>query len=117
MLYELAAAFRGRPVPEWTEQTQKLRRVLSDDYYDKGVQAYRTDTASAIKFWEASLRYDPQNRKSAAKLMEARVADDKLKRIRQETKPNLSKKVCANCSPGSETTPWSLCRISRSFSS
>lgn len=86
MLYEQASALRGKPLPEWNDQAQKLRKVLSDDYYEKGMQAYRTDTASAIKLWETSLRYDPQNRKAAAKLREARLADDKLKRIRQENR-------------------------------
>jgi hypothetical protein len=50
------------------------------------MQAYRTDTGTAIKLWETSLRYDPDNRKAAAKLQEARVADDKLKRIQHEAK-------------------------------
>jgi hypothetical protein len=86
MLYEQASAFRGKPLPEWNDQMQKVRKALSDEYYDKGMQAYRTDTAAAIKLWETSLRYDPQNRKAAAKLMEARLADDKLKRIRQENR-------------------------------
>lgn len=86
MLFDQAAALRGKPVPEWTAQAQKLRKTLSDEYYDKGMQAYRTDTATAIKLWETSLRYDPDNRKAAAKLQEARMADDKLKRIQQETK-------------------------------
>ena len=87
MLIDQASALRGKPLPpEWTAQAQKLRRALSDEYYDKGMQAYRTDMAAAIRFWEASLRYDPDNRKAAAKLQEARVADDKLKRIQQETK-------------------------------
>jgi tetratricopeptide (TPR) repeat protein len=86
MLYEQASAFRGKPLPEWNDQMQKVRKALSDEYYDKGMQAYRADTAAAIKLWETSLRYDPQNRKAAAKLMEARLADDKLKRIRQENR-------------------------------
>jgi len=86
MLYEQADAFRGKPLPESTEQSQRLRRALSEEYYEKGVRAYRTDTASAIKLWETSLRYDPQNRKTAAKLQEARVADDKLKLIQQKAK-------------------------------
>lgn len=86
MLYDQAAALRGKPTPEWTAQAQKLRRTLSDEYYDKGMQAYRTDTGTAIKLWETSLRYDPDNRKAAAKLQEARVADDKLKRIQHEAK-------------------------------
>jgi tetratricopeptide (TPR) repeat protein len=86
MLYDQASTFRGKPLPEWTEQAQKLRKALSDEYYDKGIQAYRTDIASAIKLWETSLRYDPQNTKAAAKLAQARLADDKLKRIRQDAK-------------------------------
>ena len=61
MLYDQAVALRGKPAPEWTAQAQKLRRTISDEYYDKGMQAYRTDTAAAIKLWETSLRYDPQN--------------------------------------------------------
>jgi tetratricopeptide (TPR) repeat protein len=86
MLYDQAAALRGKAPPEWTAQAQKLRKALSDEYYDKGMQAYRTDTGMAIKLWETSLRYDPDNRKAAAKLQEARMADDKLKRIQHETK-------------------------------
>ena len=86
MLYDQAAALRGKAPPEWTAQAQKLRKTLSDEYYDRGMQAYRTDTGMAIKLWETSLRYDPDNRKAAAKLQEARMADDKLKRIQHETK-------------------------------
>jgi tetratricopeptide (TPR) repeat protein len=86
MLYEQAVALRGKPAPEWTAQAQKLRRTISGEYYDKGMQAYRTDTAAAIKLWETSLRYDPQNPKATAKLQEARLAQDKLKRIEQQTK-------------------------------
>lgn len=85
-LYEQASVFRGKALPEWSDRAQKLRKALSDDYYNKGMQAYRTNTAAAIKLWETSLRYDPQNRKAAAKLMEARLADDKLKRIQQDNR-------------------------------
>ena len=87
MLFEQAEALRGKPLPEWTAHAQKLRKSLSESYYNKGMQAYRTDTASAIRLWEASLRYDPENRKAAAKLQEAKTAEVKLKRIEQETKP------------------------------
>jgi tetratricopeptide (TPR) repeat protein len=88
MLYEKAGALRGKPLPEWTAQVQKLRKSLSESYYEKGMQAYRTDTGAAIKLWEASLRFDPENRKAAAKLSEAKVADTRMKRIQQESKPN-----------------------------
>ncbi|MEO8675843.1 MAG: hypothetical protein ABI569_09700, partial [Casimicrobiaceae bacterium] len=84
MLYEQAVALRGKPSPEWSAQAQRVRRTLSGEYYDKGMQAYRTDTAAAIKLWETSLRYDPQNPKATAKLAEARLAQEKLKRIEQE---------------------------------
>ena len=86
MLIDQASALRGKPLPEWSAQAQRLRKSLSDEYYDRGMQAYRTDMAAAIKSFETSLRYDPGNRKSAAKLQEARAADDKLKRIQKETK-------------------------------
>lgn len=85
-LYEQAASLRGKPVPEWTARIQALRTKLSDDFYEKGLQAYRTDTAAAIKLWETSLRYDSQNRKTASRLQDAKLAQDKLKRIQGATK-------------------------------
>jgi tetratricopeptide (TPR) repeat protein len=86
LLYEEAVRLRGKPMPEWTARAQALRRTLSDEYYDKGMQAYRTDVAAAIKAWEASLGFDPQNRRSAAKLAEARTAQARLQKIQQDAK-------------------------------
>ncbi len=86
MLVEQAGALRGKPVAEWSARAQALRKTLSADYYDRGVQTSRTDIGGAIKLWEASLRYDPQNRLAQAKLAEARGAQDKLKRVERETK-------------------------------
>ena len=80
-LYEQAVALRGESTPEWNAQMQALRRALSDEYYSNGERAYRTDVALAIKQWETSLRYDPQNLKSSARLRDARVAQEKLKNI------------------------------------
>jgi len=78
-LYEQAVALRGDGTPEWTAQMQALRRALSDEYYSNGERAYRTDVALAIKQWEASLRYDPQNLKASTRLRDARAAQEKLK--------------------------------------
>ena len=39
-------------------------------------------SALAIKQWETSLRYDPQNLKAAARLRDARAAQEKLKKHR-----------------------------------
>ena len=74
-LYEQAVALRGESTPEWNTQMQALRRALSDEYYSNGERAYRTDVALAIKQWETSLRYDPQNlRASDAPARRARGA-------------------------------------------
>ena len=80
-LYEQAVALRGDSTPEWSKEMQSLRKSLSDEYYSNGERAYRTDVALAIKQWETSLRYDPQNLKAANRLRDARAAQEKLKGI------------------------------------
>ena len=81
MLYEQAVALRGETTPEWTTQMQALRKALSEEYYNNGERAYRSDVALAIKQWETSLRYDPQNLKASLRLRDARLAQEKLKNI------------------------------------
>jgi tetratricopeptide (TPR) repeat protein len=80
-LYEQAVALRGETTTEWTLQMQSLRKSLSDEYYSSGERAYRSDVALAIKQWETSLRYDPQNLKASVRLRDARAAQEKLKNI------------------------------------
>ena len=80
-LYEQAVALRGETTPEWTTQMQALRKALSEEYYSNGERAYRSDVALAIKQWETSLRYDPQNLKASLRLRDARAAQEKLKNI------------------------------------
>ena len=80
-LYEQAGALRGETIPEWTAQMQVLRKALSEEYYRSGERAYRSDVALAIKQWETSLKYDPQNLKASARLRDARAAQEKLKAI------------------------------------
>jgi tetratricopeptide (TPR) repeat protein len=80
-LYEQAGALSGASTPEWNAQMQVLRKALSEEYYSSGERAYRTDVALAIKQWETSLRYDPQNLKASARLRDARAAQEKLKSI------------------------------------
>ena len=81
MLYEQAVALRGETTPDWTVQIQVLRKALSDEYYSSGERAYRIDVALAIKQWETSLRYDPQNLRASARLRDAHAAQEKLKSI------------------------------------
>jgi tetratricopeptide (TPR) repeat protein len=80
-LYEQAVALRGESTPDWTAQMQILRKALSEEYYSSGERAYRTDMALAIKQWETSLKYDPQNLKASSRLRDARAAAEKLKNI------------------------------------
>jgi hypothetical protein len=40
----------------------------------RAASLYKTDAPGAIKLWEASVKYDPQNRQAQAKLQEARAA-------------------------------------------
>jgi tetratricopeptide (TPR) repeat protein len=76
-LYEQAVALRGEPGLGWNLRIQALKKTLGDEYFAKGVQAYPTNVTAAIKEWETSLRYDPQNTKSAARLKEAKQAQEK----------------------------------------
>jgi tetratricopeptide (TPR) repeat protein len=75
-LYEQAVALRGDAAPGWTARIQALKKALGDEYFDKGVKDWPADPALAIKEWEASLRFDPQNAKSAARIRAARAAQD-----------------------------------------
>ena len=72
-----AVALRGEPGLGWSPRIQALKKALGNQYFDKGAQAWPTNVAQAIKDWETSLRYDPQNAKAAARLKEARAADAK----------------------------------------
>jgi tetratricopeptide (TPR) repeat protein len=76
-LYEQAVALRGEPGLGWNLRIQSLRKSLSEEYYEKGVQIARSNPGQAIKDWEASLRFDPQNAKTAARLKEAKSAQER----------------------------------------
>ncbi len=76
-LYEQAVALRGEPATGWASRIQALKKALGDEYFDKGVKAYPTDPALAIRQWETSLRFDPQNARAAARLKEARAVPGK----------------------------------------
>ena len=75
-LYEQAVALRGEPGLGWSARIQALKKTLGNDYFDKGAKAYPANAAQAIKDWETSLRYDPQNAKAAARLKDARQAQE-----------------------------------------
>jgi tetratricopeptide (TPR) repeat protein len=87
LLYEQAASLRGKPAPEWAARAQSLRKTLAVDYYERGVQTYRTDVAGAVRLWETSVKYDPRNRPAQARLQEARAALERQKRAERDRKP------------------------------
>ena len=84
-MYEEALSFRGDSPLEWSARVATLRKGLAEEYYEIGMRAYRTDVALAITEWEKSLRFDPKNIKSASRLQEARLAQQKLQRIETDT--------------------------------
>ena len=80
-LYAAAVALRGDAAIGWTTRIQSLRKALSNDYYERGTRAERTDLAVAIQALETSVRYDPANVKAATRLAEARLAQARLRQI------------------------------------
>lgn len=81
-LYEQASTLRGDNAGAWVARIAPLRKQLSQEYYDKGVRAYRTNLAQAIGFFETSVRFDATNTQAAIKLKEAKDAREKLERIK-----------------------------------
>jgi tetratricopeptide (TPR) repeat protein len=82
-LYEQAGTLAGAPAPEWTARIQALRKGLGEQYYAEGMKVYRTDLASAIRSFEAGARYDPSNTNLQLRLREAKMAQEKLQKIRK----------------------------------
>ena len=80
-LYEAANALRGEPLPEWTGKARELRRALGEAQYAEGVRAMRTDLSAAIRHFEASLRFDPDHVRARERLREARVAQEKFRKL------------------------------------
>lgn len=82
VLYEQASALRGDAGGAWAARIVPLRKKISQDYYDRGMRAYRTNLAQAVTLLEASVRYDPANAQAALKLKDAKAARDKLDKIK-----------------------------------
>jgi len=82
-LYEQAGTLAGTPAPEWTTRAQALRKALGEQYYAEGMKVYRTDLTLAIRSFEAGARYDPSNTNLQLRLREAKMAQEKLQKIRK----------------------------------
>ncbi|MFO1324287.1 MAG: hypothetical protein U1F15_09495 [Burkholderiales bacterium] len=81
-LYEQASALRGDGGGPWVARIAPLKKTLSQEYFDKGSRVFRSNLAQSIAFLETSVRYDPTNAQAAAKLKDAKVARDKLEKIK-----------------------------------
>jgi tetratricopeptide (TPR) repeat protein len=79
-LYDQAKALAGGAGP-WDAQAAALRRRLAADQYEQGMRLYRTDLDGAIRHLQASVTYDPSSALAQAKLQEAKLLQDKLKRL------------------------------------
>jgi tetratricopeptide (TPR) repeat protein len=80
-LYEQARALSGTQSGPWDARLAALRKQLGAEQYDQGMRVYRTDLAGAIRHFQAAVGYDPTNAAAQAKLQEAKILQDKLKRI------------------------------------
>jgi tetratricopeptide (TPR) repeat protein len=81
-LFEQAIAMRGDASAPWAARVPALKKTLSQEYFDKGTRAYRTNLAQAIAFLETSVKYDPANTQANLKLKEAKAAREKLDKIK-----------------------------------
>jgi tetratricopeptide (TPR) repeat protein len=82
-LYEQAIALRGEAPAAWRAQVSALKKALAAEAYEKGLRAYKSDVALAIKYWEISLRHEP-NAALELRLQEARRMQHKLQQIEKE---------------------------------
>jgi tetratricopeptide (TPR) repeat protein len=82
-LYEQAVSLAGTGTNEWTLRMQALRKALGEKYYNDGMKVFRTDLDNAIRLWETGARYDPSNLNLQVRLREARLAQQKLRTIKQ----------------------------------
>lgn len=73
---------RGDGGGPWVARIAPLKKTLSQEYFDKGSRVFRSNLAQSIAFLETSVRYDPTNAQAAAKLKDAKVARDKLEKIK-----------------------------------
>lgn len=80
-LYEQALVLRGEPQAEWSARVVALKKAVGGDYYNDGVKLMRTDLNGAIRAFETSVRYDPQNANAQSRLRDAKAARDKLSRM------------------------------------
>ena len=80
-LYEQALVLRGEPQAEWSARVVALKKTVAGEYYSDGVKLMRTDLNGAIKAFEVSVRYDPQNPNAQSRLRDAKAARDKLSRM------------------------------------
>jgi tetratricopeptide (TPR) repeat protein len=60
---------------------ESLRKALAEEYYQKGMKAYRTNLAEAIGDWERTLQYDPAHPLATLRLQRARQMQQNLKAI------------------------------------
>jgi tetratricopeptide (TPR) repeat protein len=80
-LYQQAIEFRGEASPTWDARLAATRKTLANEYYEKGMRAYRGDFELAIRHWQTCLKYNPQQANCSLRLKEAQAFQKQLNRI------------------------------------
>lgn len=80
-LYEEAIKFRAEASPAWEARLAATRKALANEYYAKGMRAYRGNFDLAITHWETCLKYNPQQTNCGLRIKEAQAFQKQLKRI------------------------------------
>lgn len=83
-LYEEAIKFRAEPTPAWDARLATTRKALANEYYAKGMRAYRGNFDLAITHWETCLKYNPQQINCGLRIKEAQAFQKQLKRIEED---------------------------------
>jgi tetratricopeptide (TPR) repeat protein len=74
--------------PDLTRTIQSLRKEMAEDYYQQGLRAQSTNLSEAIRWWEKTLKYDPDHVQAARRLEQARKMEQNLRSIQGvESKP------------------------------
>lgn len=59
----------------------KTRKLIADDFYEKGQRIFNKDADKAIEYWKRSIEYDPQHTNAKLRLRMALKIKEKLKSI------------------------------------
>lgn len=81
--FEQAAMLKGVDSSQLEKRIQTLRSTLSNDFYRRGMQVFKSNIDRAVHFLKKSVRFNPDNYKAKRQLDRATKIQNNLKRIKQ----------------------------------